>query len=124
MDTITEHFTETLIHIARETTQTHTPENPDWSGWAAVERLSEEYNINNVNLVKPGVGETTRVLLRRVPWRILIKPSEAANLTHVLLLATQRGVEVEEREDIPYACVGLIHPNYTKGATGFDGGKI
>lgn len=124
VDTITEHFTETLIHKVRETTQTYTPTVPDWSGWAAVERLSEEYTINNVNLVKPGVGETTRVLLRRVPWRILIKPSEAANLTHVLLLAAQRGVEVEEREDIPYACVGLIHPNYTKGATGFDGGKI
>ena len=40
---------------------------PTWEGWAAVERISEEYGIHDVNLVKPGVGETTRVLLRRVP---------------------------------------------------------
>lgn len=44
---------------------------PTWEGWAAVERISEAYGIHDVNLVKPGVGETTRVLLRRVPWKIL-----------------------------------------------------
>ncbi|GAQ59483.1 hypothetical protein a10_09387 [Streptomyces acidiscabies] len=37
-----------------------------WEGWGAVERISEEYGVHDVNLVKPGVGETTRVLLRRV----------------------------------------------------------
>ena len=47
--------------------------SPTWEGWAAVERISEEYGIHDVNLVKPGVGETTRVLLRRVPWKILAR---------------------------------------------------
>ena len=46
----------------------------DWSGWAAVEEISRSFGINNVNLVKPGVGETTRVLLRRVPWKVLVRP--------------------------------------------------
>ncbi|MFC5906323.1 phosphoribosyltransferase [Streptacidiphilus monticola] len=94
---------------------------PDWSGWAAVERISEEYGIGSVNLVKPGVGETTRVLLRRVPWRILVQRGVGADLDHVRLLAEQRGVEVEERDDLPYSCIGLIHPRYTRGATGEEG---
>lgn len=95
----------------------------DFSGWAAVEEISEEYGIHNVNLVKPGVGETTRVLLRRVPWKILIHPHRADELRHVRLLAQQRGVELEQVLDLPYSCIGLIHPQYTKGATGFDGAK-
>ena len=97
---------------------------PTWEGWAAVERISEEYGIHDVNLVKPGVGETTRVLLRRVPWKILADRGAGADLDHVRLLAEQRGVPVEEVEGLPYSCVGLIHPRYTRGATGADGTAV
>ncbi|MGW4273357.1 phosphoribosyltransferase [Streptomyces seoulensis] len=97
---------------------------PTWAGWAAVERISEEYGIHDVNLVKPGVGETTRVLLRRVPWRILARTGAGADLDHVRLLAEQRGVPVTEVADLPYTCVGLIHPRYTRGATGADGRAV
>ncbi|MDQ6850350.1 MAG: phosphoribosyltransferase [Actinomycetota bacterium] len=87
-----------------------TDRTPTWSGWAAVEDISRRYGIDNLNLVKPGVGETTRVLLRRVPWRILIRPDRCAELGHVLLLAQHRGVPVEEVPDLAYSCVGLIRP--------------
>lgn len=97
---------------------------PTWEGWAAVERISEEYGIHDVNLVKPGVGETTRVLLRRVPWKILAKRGAEADLAHVRLLAEQRGVPVETVDELPYSCVGLIHPQYTRGATGADGKAV
>ncbi|WP_405908887.1 phosphoribosyltransferase [Streptomyces sp. NBC_00828] len=97
---------------------------PTWEGWAAVERISEEYEIHDVNLVKPGVGETTRVLLRRVPWKILARAGAGADLDHVRLLAEQRGVPVEEVAELPYTCVGLIHPKFTRGATGADGKSV
>ncbi|MFD8981054.1 phosphoribosyltransferase [Streptomyces sp. NPDC059564] len=97
---------------------------PTWVGWAAVERISEEYGIHDVNLVKPGVGETTRVLLRRVPWKILAQRGAGSDLDHVRLLAEQRGVPVEEVDGLPYTCVGLIHPRYTRGATGADGKAV
>ncbi|MFJ8211392.1 phosphoribosyltransferase [Streptomyces sp. NPDC096033] len=97
---------------------------PTWVGWAAVERISEEYGIHDVNLVKPGVGETTRVLLRRVPWKILAQRGAGSDLDHVRLLAGQRGVPVEEVDGLPYTCVGLIHPRFTRGATGADGKAV
>ncbi|AXL88399.1 phosphoribosyltransferase [Streptomyces sp. CB09001] len=97
---------------------------PTWEGWTAVERISEEYGIHDVNLVKPGVGETTRVMLRRVPWKVLARTGAGADLDHVRLLAEQRGVPVEEVADLPYTCVGLIHPQYTRGATGADGKAV
>ncbi|MDT0390441.1 phosphoribosyltransferase [Streptomyces dubilierae] len=98
--------------------------SPTWAGWAAVERISEEYGIRDVNLVKPGVGETTRVMLRRVPWKVLARAGAGSDLDHVRLLAEQRGVPVEEVADLPYTCVGLIHPQYTRGATGADGKAV
>jgi hypothetical protein len=107
-------------------TDTAPPTGPDraadFAGRAAVDRIVDEYRIGDANLVKPGVGETTRVLLRRVPWRVLVRAgAPAADLTHVRLLAQRRGVPVEEVADLPYSCVGLIHPRYTRGATGADG---
>ncbi|MFE6195135.1 phosphoribosyltransferase [Streptomyces sp. NPDC057838] len=98
--------------------------SPTWEGWAAVERISEEYGIHDVNLVKPGVGETTRVMLRRVPWKVLARAGAGSDLDHVRLLAEQRGVPVEEVAGLPYTCVGLIHPQYTRGATGADGKAV
>jgi hypothetical protein len=96
----------------------------DWSGWAAVEEISRSFGIHNVNLVKPGVGETTRVLLRRVPWKVLVRPDAAGEIAHVLHLAAQRGVPVLEVPGLPYSCVGLIHPLHTPGATGADGKTV
>jgi hypothetical protein len=84
--------------------------SPTWAGWAAVEAIQREYGIADVNLVKPGVGETTRVLLRRIPWKILIRPGSEAELRHVLLLAEHRGVDVVPVPGLPYSCVGLIRP--------------
>ncbi|MEU6579800.1 phosphoribosyltransferase [Nocardia sp. NPDC046763] len=81
---------------------------PTWAGWESVERVRAAYGISSVNFVKPGVGETTRVLLRRVPWRVLVRDPHAAEHAHIRLLAAARGVPVETVPDLAYACMGLI----------------
>jgi hypothetical protein len=81
---------------------------PDWAGAAEVARIAAEYGIDDINLVKPGVGETVRVLLRRVPWMVLVHPGRRADIAPVLALASERGVPVEERPDLAYSCIGLI----------------
>ncbi|MFJ7159519.1 phosphoribosyltransferase [Streptomyces sp. NPDC101118] len=125
VDTVAARFDEVADAVDAEVKELLAADRaPTWEGWAAVERISEEYGIHDVNLVKPGVGETTRVLLRRVPWKILARRGAGADLGHVRLLAEQRGVPVEEVDDLPYSCVGLIHPRYTRGATGADGKAV
>lgn len=125
LDTVTERFGEVADAVDAEVKELLAADRaPTWEGWAAVERISEEQGIHDVNLVKPGVGETTRVLLRRVPWKILAKRGAGADLEHIRLLAQQRGVPVEEVDELPYTCVGLIHPKYTRGATGADGKAV
>jgi hypothetical protein len=86
---------------------------PTWAGWKTVQRLAEEYGVADVNLVKPGVGETTRVLLRRVPWKVLMRRDAAPSLGHVLMLADQRGAPIEFVDDMPYSCVGIVRPAAT-----------
>ncbi|MCQ8770056.1 phosphoribosyltransferase [Streptomyces telluris] len=125
LDAVTARFGEVEEDVARDAKELAAADRtPTWDGWAAVERISEEYGIHDVNLVKPGVGETTRVLLRRVPWKILAQRGTGEDLAHVRLLAEQRGVPVEEVDGLPYSCVGLIHPRYTRGATGADGKAV
>ncbi|MFF7632013.1 phosphoribosyltransferase [Kitasatospora sp. NPDC008050] len=121
LDTVTEWFPEVRREVAAAEPPADADRAPTWTGWAAVERISAEYGIGSLNLVKPGVGETTRVLLRRVPWRILARRGAGADLDHVRLLAAQRGVPVEEVDELPYSCVGLIHPTFSRGATGPTG---
>ena len=89
-------------HVAADRT-------PSWSGWAAVEALATEHGLTDLNLIKPGVGETTRVLLRRVPDRVLIREgAPAADVEHVRLLAAARGVPVVNVPCLGFSCVGLI----------------
>ncbi|QPP09057.1 phosphoribosyltransferase [Streptomyces bathyalis] len=122
LDTVTARFDDVAEAAAEDAAAMRSAERaPTWAGWSAVERISGEYGIDDVNLVKPGVGETTRVLLRRVPWRVLTRRGAGSDLDHVRLLAEQRGVPVEETDGLPYSCVGLIHPRFTRGATGSDG---
>ncbi len=84
--------------------------SPTWEGWREVEQVAAEFGIRDLNLVKPGVGETTRVLLRRVPDRILVTPGREADLEHVLVLARERGVPVEPRAGMTFSCIGVIKP--------------
>lgn len=122
LDAITKRFDEVAESVASDWPALYAADRePDFAGWAAVERIAADYGISDITLAKPGVGETTRVLLRRIPWRILARPDREADLAHVLLLAEQRGVPVEYVDDLAYSCVGLIHPKYTRGATGSHG---
>ena len=83
---------------------------PQWKGIESIENIQRDYGMSNSHLVKPGVGETTRVLLRRVPWKILIHPNAEMNLEHILVLARDRGVAIEEYSNMSYSCCGLIKP--------------
>ncbi|MNC40617.1 Cysteine protease StiP precursor [compost metagenome] len=86
------------------------PPEITWQGMRDIQSIQETFGIADINLVKPGVGETTRVLLRRVPWKILVDTMENPNLRHILLLAEDRGVPVEIFPELTYSCCGIIKP--------------
>lgn len=82
---------------------------------ARFERLSEsisdmmaEYNVSDVNRLKPGIAEATRVMLRRVPDLLIVKESGHRDVRHLERLAEEKGIPVIERKDIPFGACALI----------------
>lgn len=82
------------------------------TGMKEVLAIQEKFGIKDINKIKPGVGETTRVLLRRVPWKILVDDMKNPNLEHILLLAKNRNVPVEVFKEMNYSCMGLIKEDW------------
>lgn len=78
------------------------------SGDIDISTIKNKYNIDNVNFIKPGIGETTRVLLRRVPDKILVKDINDKSLEHILILAKEKNVKVEIIDLKSYKCCGVI----------------
>ena len=62
-----------------------------------VRALAEVFGVSELQLIKPGIGETTRVLLRRVPWKVLIDARYRNNpeLGHIVRLAEEKQVPIE-----------------------------
>lgn len=66
------------------------------------------YGVADVNLVKPGIGEATRVLLRRVPRLLVLREADAPDVAHLAALAEEKQVPVEIDASLPYHAVSLI----------------
>jgi hypothetical protein len=111
VDEIAVHF-EGIMQTAAASADERTKESPEatWQGLRDIHTLQQTFGIEDVNLIKPGVGETCRVLLRRVPWKILVNRLNNPHLAPILLLAEERGVPVEEFPGLAYSCCGIIKP--------------
>ena len=77
-------------------------------GTKDVNFIKETFNVTDINFIKPGIGETTRVLLRRVPDIILVDNLNNPNLKHILVLAEEKNVPVKELQLNAYSCCGII----------------
>ncbi len=129
LDAVSDHFAAVAADVFAGAASLATSDRRvSFAGWAAVEQIRQQYGIESVNFVKPGVGEATRVLLRRLPWKILVREPDHPDHAHLRLLAAQRGVPIELAPGLAYSCVGLVrrlvtHADGTDGADGADAGQ-
>jgi len=83
---------------------------------ACLRRHSEEfialamqrYGVTDRNRVKPGIGESTRALLRRLPDRLIVRDPDAEDVRHLVNLATTHAVTIEHAADLPYRAAVII----------------
>jgi hypothetical protein len=73
-----------------------------------VESMLATYKISNRNYFKPGLGETTRMLIRRNPDYIIINEHYLSSLEHILLLSNLKNIKILVQNDMPVPCVGII----------------
>lgn len=100
-----------------ETVEEYFPEEADaeeevkeyGAGLQEVKEIAEKFDVADINLIKPGIGEATRVLLRRLPWKLLVHSlQDEKRLGHLYELAEEKGVEIVEYPLQNYLACGLI----------------
>ncbi len=78
-------------------------------GMDEVRNICRDFHISDINFVKPGIGEATRVLLRRVPWKVLVHSlDDDEHLGHLYQLAQEKNVQLVEYPLRSYRACGLI----------------
>jgi hypothetical protein len=71
--------------------------------------ISGRYGISQYNYIKPGIGEATRVLLRREARVLLLQDSDCEATRHLRWLAESRSIPIDIFPDLPYQAVALIN---------------
>ena len=67
-----------------------------------------QHGIADINMIKPGIGEATRVLLRRSPRLLIVRDAMAPEVAHLTLLAQEKNIPVVVDPELPYHAVSLI----------------
>jgi len=68
----------------------------------------ERYGISQPNYIKPGIGEATRVLLRREAQLLLLQDLDSETTRHLRWLAESKSIPIAVFKDLPYRAVALI----------------
>jgi hypothetical protein len=66
------------------------------------------YRVRDRNLVKPGIGEATRAVLRRTPERVVLRRRGHPDLAHLEMLCRERGVAVSVDAGMPVKALAII----------------
>ncbi|KFI08084.1 cysteine protease StiP family protein [Massilia sp. BSC265] len=108
-------FVDTLVALALEQAGSQPAGAEPLDAKAAAERsrvylegAMARYGIADVNLIKPGIGEATRVLLRRVPRLLVLRQPGGPDVAHLEVLAEEKQVPVAIDPLLPYHAVSLI----------------
>ena len=70
--------------------------------------IRREFGISNLNLIKPGIGEATRVLLRREANLLLLRDDTDESVSHLLYLAKNKNIQIRIDPNLTYRAVALI----------------
>jgi hypothetical protein len=73
-----------------------------------LEWAMKRFKICDYNLIKPGLGEATRVLLRRIPELLILKDCQDPDVEHLIHLANEKGVKIEEFPTLSYKALSII----------------
>lgn len=76
--------------------------------YSVVLDLAAGLGVTDPHLVKPSVGEATRVFLRRAPAHLMLQQGDHPDTRHLLYLAESKGVPVSLHPTLPYLAAALI----------------
>ena len=79
------------------------------TGLDEVINIAKAFGLTDISKIKPGVGETTRVLLRRIPYCVLVKSFDnIGKFPHIKRLCEEKNVPIKEYPLQMYNICGII----------------
>lgn len=73
-----------------------------------IQQVMRRYSVSDINKIKPGVAEATRVMLRRIPKLLLLRDSQSHDVAHLNVLAREKNIIVIEDKNMPFSAMALI----------------
>lgn len=70
--------------------------------------IMTEYSVSNINRVKPGIAEATRIMLRRTPDLLMVKDMQHVDTAHLVQIAIEKSIEIVVIEDMPFGACSII----------------
>jgi len=70
--------------------------------------VMNQHNVSDINRIKPGIAEATRVMLRRVPDILIVNKLNDVNMIHLEQIAKEKGVPVIIDSTMPIGACAII----------------
>lgn len=73
-----------------------------------LDKIKLDFPNIDINKVKLSIGESSRALIRRKPYKVLVKNIDNPDLSFVLYLAKKKNVDIVIYDTMDYECITLI----------------
>lgn len=73
-----------------------------------LKKIMLDFNVSDINRIKPGIAEATRVMLRRVPDTLIIKDKDNENVSHLIQIAEEKNIEIKVIKELPISACAII----------------
>jgi hypothetical protein len=74
----------------------------------AISELMQKFNVSDINRIKPGIAEATRVMLRRVPDLLIVNDPSNPDIKHLLRIANEKKISIITFQAMPFGACALI----------------
>lgn len=105
---VTNHFLNTIEAHFRIYQEIKPEQQSDSCVKELLEKIRNDFPVADINKVKLSIGESSRALIRRKPYKLLIKNIENPHLAFVLHLAKIKNVEICIYDTMDYECITLL----------------
>lgn len=73
-----------------------------------IAQMAARFSLTDINRIKPGIGEATRAVMRRMPKHLLLRDPQSKSTSHLVHIAEQRRIDVIEDPALPVGAVTII----------------
>lgn len=105
---VTNHFLDVIESSFNEKCEIVIEEKGNSCVGALLENIKADFPLTDINKVKLSIGESSRALIRRKPYKLLVKNLNNPDLTFILYMARKKKIEVILYDTMDYECVTLI----------------